>query len=101
MIQKTTPTLTFTVSDFDLSSYDVYVYITQRGVEITKEPTDLTVTYSSPGSTVEATLTETDTLSLMQGSALAQIWATNGTDSVACEALPFTVSTILNTEIPE
>ena len=97
MIQKTTPTLTFAVTGFDLSSYDVYVYVKQMDTQITKTGT---VTVSQGNSTVEVTLTEEETLSLMEGTAYGQIWATDGTDSVASEALPFKVNKILNTEIP-
>ena len=99
MIQNTTPTLIFRVNNFNLTGYDVYVYIKQFNVTIVKDPSTISVEYEEDVSIVTVTLTESDTMNFLQGDALTQIWATNGTKSVASEPLPITVGKILYTEV--
>lgn len=99
MIQKTTPELRFDIKDFDLTGYEVYVYIKQFDVSITKE--NPTVTVDEGDSIVITTLTEEESLSLYSGTAYAQVWASSGTNTVATDAIPFTVGEILNKELPD
>ena len=101
MIQKTTPTLQFNVEGFDLTSYEVYVYVRQGMNIITKAPADVSVEKDGENSLVTTELTEAETLSLYTGTAKAQIWATDGNGSISCEAIPFEVSQILNPEMLE
>jgi hypothetical protein len=98
MIQKTTPTLQFSVTGFDLTGYDVYIYISQPGVNFTIENPDVVVTNGN--SAVSCQLSAMQTLALGTGTAFAQIWATKDGDSVASAALPFSVGRIFNRGIP-
>ena len=98
MIQKTTPTLQFNIADFDLTGWDVSIYIKQSGVDFTIN--DPNVVFADGHTTVSCQLTAMQTLALGTGTAFAQIWATKDGDSVASAALPFSVGRILNRGIP-
>lgn len=98
MIQKTTPELRFDIKDIDLTGYEVYVYIKQFNVSITKE--NPAVTVEDGDSVVITTLTEAESLSLYAGTAYAQVWARTDGNTVATEAIPFEVGEILNREFP-
>ena len=94
MIQKTTPTLQFNIADFDLTGWDVSIYIKQSGVDFTiSEPN---VAYADGHTTVSCQLTAMQTLALGAGTAYAQVYASKNGDCVASQTLPFTVSKILN-----
>lgn len=98
MIQKTTPTLQFSVKGFDLTGWDVYIYISQSGVNFTIDNPNVVV--ADGNSAVSCQLSAMQTLALGTGTAYAQIWATKDGDSVASPVLPFSVGKILNREIP-
>lgn len=96
IIQKTTPTLTFTAEGIDLTSYECFVYIKQMDTLITKEST---ARLEDEDSIVEVTLTPTESLSLKQGDAEAQLYAMDGTDAVASVSFPIVIGKILNPEL--
>ena len=100
MIQKTTPTITITVHDYDLTGYDPYVYIKQFNVNVVKPPSALSMETDEGDTIITCVLSEQDTLLLKQGKAMIQLWATREGNSVACEAQEVDISAILNKELP-
>lgn len=60
MINYTTPTITLTVEDADLTSSDVYVTMAQGDTELTKSGSELNVSYDGTDTTITFTLTQTE-----------------------------------------
>ena len=63
MINYTTPTLTLTVENIDLTGQDIYVTIEQGSHELTKSGADLTVAYAEPDTAIEFKLTQEESAS--------------------------------------
>ena len=93
IIQKTTPTLTFTAEGIDLTSYECFVYIKQMDTLITKETT---ARLEGEDSIVEVTLSPAESLSLKEGDAQAQLYSYDGEDAVASVSFPVIIGKILN-----
>ena len=97
----TTPPLTFTVSGYDLTGWDVYLTFKPHGAdEITKTGGQLVVEYDldSDTSTVSVTLTQTDTLAMTVGLCEVNLRAArdNGAEAIATDVASVNVGRILH-----
>lgn len=82
MRRGTTPTITATV-DADISALNIHLAL-DAGTLIVKSGEDLTVNYADGVTTVEATLTQEDTLAMEAGNVCSvQIRAYNSDGSIA------------------
>lgn len=98
----TTPTLTCTVSGYDLTDFDVYVTIKQGSVVITKSGDDLEVTYADEVSTIEVSLEQADTALFVAGkdASVQANWISSDGTRVATRIKPITIETnLLNEEL--
>lgn len=100
----TTPTLTCTVSGYDLTDFDVYVTIKQASVVITKSGDDLEVSYDSDEdvSTIEVSLEQADTALFVAGkdASVQANWISSDGTRVATRIKPITIETnLLNEEL--
>ena len=77
MIRGTTPDYILTLAAYDLTGKRVYVTIKQRGREFTKSNEDVEITVDTSGqtpvSTIALTLTQQETLGLVEGPASVQL----------------------------
>lgn len=94
MRRGTTPTLTFTTPYEASLIQDGYITLTQKDVVIEYELSDPAVIVRDKE--IQVTLTQTETLSLSEGSAMVQIRATlTGDKKVASDILTFKIGDIL------
>lgn len=75
MYQGTTPSITYTISGYDLTDKTVYVYFKSGSSLLVKTGDGVTVSYDSgtQKSTVVCTLSQEETLAMKKGSVKTQI----------------------------
>lgn len=96
MRRGTTPTITITVTGEDFAGATMYVTLEQGDVELTKTGTDVVVTATQTGSTVEIFLSQEETLMFTKGTAKIQIrWIDQGGIAQASPIKNITVDAIL------
>lgn len=100
MVQSTTPTFVLTLpQDIDLSEAEnVYFTLQQSGTVITKTGDQLTVS----GNTASVSLSQTDTVALLQGTANVQLnWTYSGGLRAASEIVKINITKNLITGVIE
>lgn len=96
----TTPPLTFTITGYDLTQWDVYLTFSPIGGEdITKTGEELTIEFDpqSMESTVTVTLTQADTLAMTVGVCEVNMRAArdDGDEAIATDIVPLDVKRVL------
>ncbi|MBQ7655148.1 MAG: hypothetical protein IJS41_01425 [Clostridia bacterium] len=73
IVQGTTPTITFTVTGYDLTDKTVEIYLVWRGGKLTLDNDRLGIDYDDGATTIAFQLTQAETLKMPVGAAKAQM----------------------------
>lgn len=96
MRRGTTPTIVINVTGEDFSGATMYVTLEQGNTQLTKTNTDVVVTPTTDGSTVQIFLSQEETLAFTNGSARIQIrWIDSGGNAQASPIKAIEISPIL------